>query len=115
MRKVCGKVVVENFFEPCVLTLLMSGPSYGYELKSRLNDQCSCQVDIGNLYRSLNRMQKDGYVTKRKVAGEAGPDRQIYSITARGKGLLAGWMEELDETVKMINKLVNNYKRNYGK
>lgn len=113
MKKVCKKVVVENFFEPCVLTLLMLKSSYGYELKNDLDKRCSCQADIGNLYRSLAKLQKNGFVLKRKVAGEAGPAKQVYEITAQGRELLGEWIEELKAEVKIINKLINNYKKNY--
>ena len=113
MKKVCKRVVVENFFEPCVLSLLMQKPSHGYELKSDLDKRCSCQVDIGNLYRSLAKLQKNGHVMKRKVVGEAGPAKQVYEITAQGRKLLAEWIVELKSEVKVINKLISNYKKNY--
>jgi PadR family transcriptional regulator PadR len=110
---VCKRVVVENFFEPCVLILLMRKPSYGYELKNDLAAQCGCQVDIGNLYRSLAKLQKNGVVSKKKMPSESGPDKQVYQITAAGKKLLASWIAELEEEVKVIKKLINNYKKNY--
>ncbi len=114
MKKVCQKVVVENFFEPCVLSLLMEKPGYGYELKNDLAGKCCCQVDIGNLYRRLAELQKRGCVSRKKISGLAGPAKQVYAITPKGKRLLATWITELGETVGMINKLINNYQKNYG-
>ncbi len=113
MKKVCKRVVVENFFEPCVLTLLMQKSSYGYELKNDLDKRCSCQVDIGNLYRSLAKLQKNKFVLKSKVASEAGPAKQVYEITEQGRKLLGEWIDELKDEVKIINKLISNYKNNY--
>jgi len=112
MKKICKRVVVENFFEPCVLSLLMLKPSYGYELKNDLDEKCGCQADIGNLYRSLSKLQKSGYVLKKKVVSEVGPAKQVYEITKKGKGLLGEWIEELEDEVKLIKKLINNYKKN---
>jgi PadR family transcriptional regulator PadR len=113
MKKQCKKVVIENFFEPCVLSLLIKKPSYGYELKNDLQDRCSCQVDIGNLYRGLAKLQKSGQVLKRKVSSEVGPAKQVYEITPQGRKLLNSWIEDLTDQVKVINKLINNYRKNH--
>ena len=112
MKKVCRKVVVENFFEPCVLSLLMIKPSHGYELKTDLDKKCACRADMGNLYRSLSKLQKNGFVLKKKEESQVGPAKQVYAITAKGKKLLAEWILELEDEVKVIKKLINNYKEN---
>ena len=36
MRTNCSQVVVENFFEPGILYLLLKKSSYGYEIKKAL-------------------------------------------------------------------------------
>jgi PadR family transcriptional regulator PadR len=111
MRKYCSQVVVENFFEPCVLFLLSKKPSYGYELNKNLLDNCDCQVNIGNLYRGLNRLVREKYIKKTKSKSSMGPDRTTYEITQEGKVYLASWIEGLEKQSKTINKLINNYKK----
>ena len=113
MRKHCSKVIVENFFEPCVLYLLMLKPSYGYELNQKLLENCGCNVNIGNLYRSLSRLTKEGYITKKKVKSDLGPNRVQYSITDKGHTLLKEWIEELETQTQTINTLITNYKKQY--
>ena len=113
MRKNCSKVVVENFFEPCILYLLMEKPSYGYELNQKLLDSCKCNVNIGNLYRCLSKLTKDGFVLKKKAKSAIGPDRVEYSITDAGLKLLKEWINELEEEMKTVNKLIINYKKFY--
>ena len=109
MRQHCSKVIIENFFEPCILYLLLEKPSYGYELKNNLDKRCTCTVNVGNLYRGLSRLQKHGYVTKKKATSDVGPDRNTYSLTSKGKKLLKEWISELETGVSTIQKLINNF------
>jgi PadR family transcriptional regulator, regulatory protein PadR len=111
MRQNCSKVVVENFFEPCILFLLLQKPSYGYELKTNLDCNCSCSVNIGNLYRCLSRLQKDGHIVKKKMESKIGPDKLMYEITDSGKKLLAEWIAELELHKNKISQLIINYKK----
>lgn len=111
MRKFCSQVVIENFFEPCILYLLMRKPGYGYEIKTNLDEKCCCRVNVGNLYRCLAGLQKNGYVTKREAVSKLGPDRKLYHLTPKGRKLLDNWIKELAETSKTINKLISNYKK----
>jgi len=111
MRKHCSQVVLENFFEPCILYLLLEKPGYGYELSKSLRDNCDCQVNIGNLYRCLNRLVKQGYVTKNTVESSIGPNRTIYEITGDGKSYLNEWIENLKKQNKTIVKLITNYQK----
>jgi len=114
MRKYCSRVVIENFFEPCMLFLLITAPSYGYELKNNLHQRCGCNVNLGNLYKCLGRLEKSGCVKKKKTAGVGGPDRVVYSITSKGEKLLKTWIDELEQEVAIINKLITNYKKHYA-
>lgn len=114
MRQNCSKVVIENFFEPCLLYLLLQKPSYGYEIKTNLDERCACQVNIGNLYRNLARLQKNGFIQKKKEGSEKGPERVIYQITTKGEMLLKEWIDGLEEQKKTINKLIINYKKHYA-
>ncbi len=114
MRKNCSKVIIENFFEPCILFLLEEKPCYGYELKNNLSERCGCQVNIGNLYRGLGKLEKNQYVTKEKTVSDIGPDRITYRITPNGKKLLKEWIEELETGAETIQKLITNYKKLYA-
>lgn len=109
MRINCSQVVVENFFEPGILYLLMKKPSYGYEIQKALKESCICEINTGNLYRCLSRMQKLGYVTRASIKGTIGPKRYSYTITEEGKAYLATWIESLKKQKKVINSLINNY------
>lgn len=111
MRKYCSKVIIENFFEPCILFLLMKKPSYGYELNQNLLENCNCNVNIANLYRCLSKLTKQEYISKETMKSEKGPDKILYSITNTGRELLKEWIEELEVQTNTINKLITNYKK----
>jgi len=110
MRNNCSQVVVENFFEPGILYLLLKKPSYGYGIQKELKESCICEVNIGNLYRCLARMQKQGYITKESSTSDIGPKRVSYTITKMGKVYLKSWMEALEKQKKVISSLITNYK-----
>ncbi|MBP6994326.1 PadR family transcriptional regulator [Candidatus Woesebacteria bacterium] len=109
MRTNCSLSILENFFEPCVLALLLQNPSYGYELQKNLNKECMCSVNMGNLYRCLARMTKQKYVIRKEKQGVAGPTQYVYTITAKGKKYLASWIQALAEQEKSIQKLITYY------
>ncbi|MFH0773675.1 MAG: PadR family transcriptional regulator [bacterium] len=111
MRTNCSQVVVENFFEPGILYLLLKKPSYGYEIQKTLKENCICEINIGNLYRCLSRMQKQGYITRDAVKSEIGPKRYSYTITKEGKVYLASWIDALKKQKKVISSLINNYQK----
>ncbi len=80
-----------------VLSLLVDGPSYGYELKANFEESIGPQwgeLNIGHLYQVLDRLVRDGLVSKRVVAQPDRPDKTVYKITKTGRGELGQWLDE---------------------
>jgi DNA-binding PadR family transcriptional regulator len=78
-----------------VLGLLAEGPSYGYELKARLEDAVGPQwgeLNIGHLYQILDRLMRDGFVTRRSVPQVDRPDKVVYRLSKAGREELEGWL-----------------------
>src|SRR3989338_1989478 len=67
---------VERFIEPCILLLLSKGTSHGYGLLEDLEKNCGEKVDIGNLYRTLRRMESNGWVKSEWDENKAGRGRR---------------------------------------
>lgn len=111
MRNHCSQVVLENFFEPCLLFLLTKHNSYGYELQKELNNSCACSVNIGNLYRCLARLVRQEYIIKQRNKSEKGPDRLVYSITPKGKKYLKTWIVSLKKQEEVLHTLIANYEK----
>src|SRR5436309_1318092 len=78
-----------------VLGLLADGPSYGYELKGRFEEAVGPQwgeLNIGHLYQVLDRLVRDGLVTRRGVPQRNRPDRVVYRLTRAGREELNRWL-----------------------
>src|SRR3954469_12311565 len=77
-----------------VLALLTEGPNHGYELKGRFEEAMGPQwggLNIGHLYQILDRLVRDGYVTRSHVTQSDRPDKTRYTLTPAGRQELQGW------------------------
>ncbi len=80
-----------------VLGLLEDGPSYGYELKANLESAIGPQfgeLNIGHIYQVLDRLVRDGLVSRREVAQRDRPDKVVYRSTKAGRQELERWLAE---------------------
>ena len=80
---------IRGVLDPCLLALLADGEAYGYELGGRLEDAGLGRVPGGSLYPSLLRLEKAGLLDAEWRAGDGGPGRKYYSLTAAGRDALA--------------------------
>lgn len=105
---------IERFVEPCVLLLLTKRASHGYGLMAGLEEHCGEKVDVGNLYRTLRKMEMMGFVKSYWDKNETGSqDRRIYNITEEGKDFLFSAVASLKETDKLVHKLLEDYQRGF--
>ncbi|HEX7594579.1 MAG TPA: substrate-binding domain-containing protein [Anaerolineae bacterium] len=79
-----------------LLGLLARGERHGYELKRIIDQEFApfWRIDFAQLYRSLAKMTRDGWVKARVERGAGGPDRKVYAVTTLGKRTLAAWLAE---------------------
>jgi DNA-binding PadR family transcriptional regulator len=78
-----------------VLALLADGPGYGYELKAEFEESVGPQwgeLNIGHLYQVLDRLIRDGLVTRRSVRQSVRPDKIVYRLTKAGEAELDRWL-----------------------
>ena len=81
-----------------VLAMLAKEPSSGSRLRTRLNDALGPlgeDVNDGQIYVTLSRLEKAGFIARRgtETAPEAG--RKIYELTAAGQERVAEWLSEV--------------------
>lgn len=72
-----------------LLQLLAEEESYGYEVVQRLHATGLADVLEGTVYPALARLEREGRITSRLVASNAGPARKYYRPTAAGDAALA--------------------------
>jgi PadR family transcriptional regulator, regulatory protein PadR len=101
---------VERFSEPALLLLLRERATHGYELLEQLPSLTGeARVDMGNLYRVLRALEEDGLVTSRWEAGEPGPAKRTYELTAEGRRLLDEWAAALQRSRARIDLFLERY------
>jgi len=79
-----------------ILALLVGGESYGYELRAEFEGSIGPQwggLNIGHLYQVLDRLVRDGLVTRREVAQRTRPDKVVYRLASSGREELDRWLE----------------------
>lgn len=83
-----------------LLLLLEGGATYGYRLGREL-DRHGLKIEASNMYRTLRKLESDGWVESRWMNAAAGPQRRFYRLTARGRRSLdeiAGLIRDVRET-----------------
>jgi DNA-binding PadR family transcriptional regulator len=82
-----------------VLAMLAKEPSHGYELRGRLSralGPLGDDINAGQIYVTLGRLEKAGFVTSERSAGSPDrPDRKIYGLTPTGQQRVADWLTEV--------------------
>jgi PadR family transcriptional regulator AphA len=80
--------------EFAVLGFLNYHPYTGYDLKKIFDNsvQHFWHADQSQIYRTLARLTRQGYVQMKKVPQEDRPDRKVYTITKAGRTELLKWL-----------------------
>ena len=80
-----------------LLLLLDGGATYGYDLRREL-DAHQLSIDPSILYRTLRKLERDGWVESRWMRSVAGPRRRFYRLTPTGR-------RTLDEMAELITSI----------
>jgi PadR family transcriptional regulator, regulatory protein PadR len=72
----------------CVLRVVADGPTYGYAIAARLAEAGLGTVKGGTLYPILTRLETEGLVSSAWEAGDGGPGRKFFTLTASGERAL---------------------------
>ena len=81
------------------LALLAAGRTHGYELKRRYDELFAAvwgPVNVGQIYVTLGRLERDGLVVQETVDQQGRPDRKDYELTDRGRAALDTWLRDGD-------------------
>ncbi|WP_113716789.1 PadR family transcriptional regulator [Arthrobacter dokdonensis] len=76
-----------------LLALLQEGPRYGYQLRGEFEERTGATwpLNIGQVYTTLDRLERDALVKKE---GDDGEGHVVYSITAAGRAEVMGWFAQ---------------------
>lgn len=91
-----------------LLGLINYQPSTGYELRSLFSEsiQFFWNATLPQIYRTLNQMESQGWLTVKVEPQEGKPSRKIYSITDEGRKELTRWLIARPEVAPERNPLL---------
>lgn len=79
-----------------LLGVLAAGPAHGYDLKREHDARFPAAKELayGQVYASLQRLERDGLVEVVETLRDGGPERTVYSLTEAGRRELDGWLAQ---------------------
>jgi DNA-binding PadR family transcriptional regulator len=90
-----------------LLGLLKQEPRHGYDLKSAFETLLggTWPLNIGQIYTTLARLERDELVESETVPQDLLPDRKVYTITHAGQEELDRWLTEpASESIRLKNE-----------
>ena len=106
---------LERFIEPAVLLVLRDSPGHGYELLEQLQTLMPAErIDMGNLYRILRSLEREGLVASTWHEEAPGPAKRIYVITPSGSRVLGQWVESFEKIEHQIAAFTERYLKERG-
>jgi DNA-binding PadR family transcriptional regulator len=91
------------------LALLAAGPAHGYELKRAYDERFGAvwgRLNIGQVYTTMARLERDGLVSRENVAQGDRPDKKVYALTDAGRTALATWLDEAEDAPALKSDLI---------
>ena len=100
----------KGILEYCILSILSQNDAYASSLINELKEAEMIVVE-GTLYPLLTRQKNQGLLNYRWEESTQGPPRKYYTITEKGRAVLAeldtAWAEIVDTIDRIRNKHTN--------
>ena len=93
--------------ELLILTVLAGGDRHGYGVRQEILDHTQGQVDVeaGNLYRHIRRLEDNGFLTEVAAPRTETDERRIfYRLTPSGRRALSAEFLRLRELVRYAER-----------
>jgi DNA-binding PadR family transcriptional regulator len=91
-----------------LLGLLAGGPRHGYDLKRAHDERLpkAKPLAFGQVYATLGRLERDGYVVESGQDREGGPDRTSYTLTDEGRDHLDAWLSAVEPPLPYVTSAI---------
>ncbi len=92
-----------------LLALLVNGPAHGYDVKRAYDLRFAAiwgALNIGQVYTTMARHERDGLVVHTTVAQDDRPDKKVYEITDAGRAALRAWLAKSEDPPALKSDLV---------
>ena len=80
----------------CILGALADKPMTGYDLNKSFQETIVhfWSTDQSQIYRTLQKLKKTGWVSEETVVQHDRPNRKVYHITESGRNQLREWLQQ---------------------
>jgi len=108
----CPGFRMGRFLQPCLLLLLARRRAHGYELIEELQKLWfeGENLDPGLVYRTLRRLEEDGFVQSEWVTEGPGPAKRVYILTEDGKIALRSWAKYIETQIPRLQSFLAHYR-----
>ncbi|WP_119728548.1 PadR family transcriptional regulator [Thermomonospora amylolytica] len=88
-----------------LLGLLAERPKHGYELKREHDERLpgAKPVAYGQVYSTLQRLERDGLVAVAETVSDGGPERTVYRLTDEGRARIRAWLGEVEPPAPYVS------------
>lgn len=97
--------IMKGFNDYFILSLLMKGDSYGYEISKNLSLYTNAyyQIKESTMYTALQRLNNQGYINSYKGKESNGKQRSYYKITDEGIQYYTELRKSIIEIIQCID------------
>jgi len=76
---------------------------YGYQLRTEFEASTGATwpLNIGQVYTTLSRLERDGLVDDDPVAQNGRPNKRVYQLTEAGRMELRGWVADATPAARL--------------
>ena len=103
-----GSDVMRGYNDLMILSLLLGGDSYGYEISRHIKEISDEKYVMKEttLYSAFTRMEKMGYITSYFGTETNGKRRTYYKITEEGRTFYRNKCEEWKLVKEVVDKFI---------
>jgi DNA-binding PadR family transcriptional regulator len=93
-----------------ILSALAAGPLHGYGIVRTVEERSEVLLDPANLYRSLRRMRRDGWIQESENA-DGDERRRTFALTGTGKRVLQAEVDRLRQLLRHVGATLVSERR----
>lgn len=104
----CKGMFLDKLLQPAILVTLAKAPCHGFRLLQILKEDSLIDGDLdpAGLYRTLKRMEKEGYLSSTPDNTSAKP-RRLFALTELGRYSLKNWEHSLKRYQAHIQQILD--------
>lgn len=97
--------MLKGTLEGCILKVISSKATYGYEISQELQKYGFSDISEGTVYPLLLRLEKNRLITAEYRESALGPKRKYFAVTPAGKKELETFIVHWRELARAVNQL----------